>query len=311
MKFNLRALLSLDFVEVNKAQTSPIQYDNLYLVCHDNKPKDDIKAGHTLPRLGVVDISSGIYDPILLPDTDPLMKSKDLESVTWLHGNEYLACESSGKCFHVRLIHRANGYATETLRTLQLPVPKDRFFNIESVGIKRTKGDVLNNVICYDHRGGINPGEEPWSRCAPFDIETGEIGSFKETSPSDPFAIANKLNRAISDRTIGEKTGQSYFVATIDTEGSEGIPATQDNAYSFIYTVDQCIKYVDGDKIEALYVTPDEQQAIITTDNDRPNSEKICLFSLRNPNAEPICHHTIPYGIGGIAPIKKLLIPKS
>lgn len=306
MRINLSTLFGMTLIASHRSQELFSYSDSRYLVAHDNKPKEDLRAGYTLPRLGVVDIDTGHYQTVLLPDDDLLKRSRDLESLTWLFQNEYLTCESTGGCYHIDLTENAGEYTAATLQTFQLPVPKDKFFNIE--GMALAKIDSSTNVICYDHRGGIHPGEEPWSRCASYDIYNGEIGRFEEALVADPFAIPNPLNRAISDHAIGEQTGQSYFVATIDTEGSEGIAATLDKAYSFIYTKDQCIKYIDQDKVEALYITPDETTAIIATDNDRPNSEKVCQFSLFQPMSATVCH-SVPYGIGGIAPIKQNAAP--
>ncbi len=280
-------------------QPLPPITDN-FLVCHDYKSKDDAKAGYVLPRLGVIE--AGKYTEVSVLHDDPIRTAKDLESLTWLYDKRYLVCESSGKCFGVDVAFKDGTYHAVTTQTMQLPVPaKPRFYNIESISSRQTIAKDASAEFCYDHRGGIYAGEEPWTHCTTFNLMTGEIDE-NITFPEDPFAISNPLNRAISDRAIGAITGETYFVATIDTEGSKGIAATDDEVYSFIYTKDQCIKHIPGDKVEGLHINRDETIATFTTDNDRPGSEKICTFSLVTPTAEPQCSN-IPHGIGGLAPL--------
>lgn len=275
-----------------------VNEDQLFLVSHDNKPSQESKG--SLPRLGVVNSQTGGYQEVLL-NNNALSKAKDLESLKWVKQNEYLTCESAGHCFYFSINRNEKGeYLATILKQFKLHVPLDKFYNIEGVALKGAQ----NSEICWSHRGGIFAGEEPWTRCASLDLDEGKVGGFSETAVDDPFAISNKLNRAISDHAIGQKTGKDYFIATIDTEGSEGIQATTDQAYSFLYTKDSCLKLFPGDKVEALHMNPDETCAIIATDNEAAGS-KICQYSLESGELSCVdIRAGQEYGIGGIAPLK-------
>jgi hypothetical protein len=274
--------------------------DTLYLVCHDNKPDFEQKLGRPLPRLGVVDIETGKYSQVLL-NNSTLAKAKDLESLKWVKKNEYLTCESKGNCFHFSINKDQTGeYSATVHKEFKLPVPTHKFYNIEGIALKGAE----NSEICWSHRGGIFAGEEPWTRCASFDLEKGEVGKFTEQQVDDPFGVPNRLNRAISDQAIGEKTGKDYFIATIDTEGSEGIAATEDAAYSFLYTKDECLKIFPGDKVEALHINAEETSAVIATDNEAAGS-KVCTVSLIQGDSKCVdVRAGEEYGVGGIAPLK-------
>ncbi|NGX59602.1 MAG: hypothetical protein KR126chlam3_00755 [Chlamydiae bacterium] len=273
--------------------------EDLYLVCHDNKPKHDQKAGHILPRLGIVNSRNGEYTAIEVNKSNPLAQSKDLESLTWVKDNEYLVCESQGRCFHIGIEEGEEGYSASVIKQFMLPVPEGRFYNIEAVAI-RDQGA----KVCWSHRGGIYAGEEPWKRCGPIDLESGIVPSFSEEEVEDPFGILNKLNRAISDHAVGPKTGADYFMATIDTEGSEGIAATEDVAYSILYTNGQCLELFPGEMAEALSVSPDESTFTFATDNEAAGS-KICQYDLNKNSLHcSKIREGEEYGIGGIAPLR-------
>lgn len=288
--------VALGIMELTSPETNQ---DKLFLVCHDNKPKLEQKLGRTLPRLAVVDSETGEYHEVHL-NNNPLSKAKDLESLKWIKQNEYLTCESKGTCFQFSVSKNGTSeYSATVLKQFKLAIP-NKFYNIESIALKGPE----NSEICWSHRGGILAGEEPWTRCASLDLDKGQIGEFTEVQVEDPFGIPNNLNRAISDHAIGEKTGKDYFIATIDTEGSEGIDATKDQAYSFLYTKNSCLKFFPGEKVEALHINTDETFAIITTDNEDEGS-KICTFSLELDDLN--CVNVLPgeeHGIGGIAPLK-------
>lgn len=278
-----------------------IPQNEFYLVSHDNKPKYEQKLGRPLPRIGVVNSETGEYHHVQL-NGNPLSKAKDLESLNWIRQNQYLACESGGNCYQFSVNQNEEGYSAAVLNQFELPVPTDKFYNIEGVSLNGHE----NSVICWSHRGGIYQGEEPWIRCAPFDVDKGTVGEFTEMQVDDPFGIPNKLNRAISDQSIGPKTGMNYFVATIDTEGCEDIAATDDPAYSFLYTQESCLKLFPGEKVEGLYINEKETSAILATDNEAAGS-KICKYSLESGDLS--CVDVLPgeeYGIGGIAPLRLL-----
>lgn len=286
----------------------PKSLDDIFLVSHDNKPKDEVKIGHVLPRLSVVEGQE--RREVFIPEGDPIRKAKDLESLAHIGDANYLTCESSGRCFDVTLSYDGEYKAkTNEITYLKVP-PKPKFFNIESLSISLKNDDDSKYEICYDHRGGVYAGEEPWTRCADFNNSRVGMGDYVETYPEDPFSVPNKLNRAIADRSIGPISGKEYFVATIDTEGSEGIDATDDEGYSFIYTKDECIKHIPRDKVEGLYISPDETTAIYTTDNDRLGAENFCKFSLLNPLASESCF-TLDQGIGGLAPVTDIVYGSS
>ncbi len=272
---------------------------SFYLVCHDNKPKNDIKTGHPLPRLGVVNADSGEYIEVKIDENNPLRHSKDLESLVSQGGNKFITCESKGRCFNFELKQDKAGLEAVYKSQFSLPVPSDRFYNIEGIALKNE-----DSKICWSHRGGIKEGEEPWTRCASIDMKTGDVGLFVEQQMEDPFAIKNRLNRAIADHAVGSKTGADYFIGTIDTEGSEGIEAVDEEPYSILYTNYQCLKRFLGEKMEALYINPEETQAVIATDNEEAGS-KICKYGLES--GEFSCKDVRKgeeYAIGGIAPIK-------
>lgn len=280
--------------------TFAMESKDLYLVVHDNKVKQEEKIGHSLPRLGIVNIQTGDYLDIVLDPNTPLAQANDLESLQWT-SEGYIACESKGRCYQFDLHYdREKGYIAQVVRLFLLPVPTDRFFNIEAIAIREGG---MGPDLCWSHRGGIFAGEEPWTRCASLDLSTGEIGSFVESLIEDPFGTPNQLNRAISDHAIGPRSGQNYFIATIDTEGSEGIEGTSEDLYSILYTDNFGLHLFPKEKIEALFINDQESLAVLGTDNEAAGS-KVCQFSLESGFLSCVdVRKGEAFGIGGIAPL--------
>ena len=273
----------------------PSGVEDLFLVCHDNKPKLDLEAGYKLPRFGVVDVSTASYYPVRINEASPLQKTKDLESLAFVKKNRFIACQSNALCFYFEVEKQKNDYLANFISEFKLPVPENKFSNIEAITL-------LGSKICWSHRGGIYAGEEPWTRCSLIDIETAIISPFVERKVIDPFGLSNPLNRAISDHAVGHLTGTDYFIGTIDTEGSEGIESTKDQAYSILYTKYKCLEKFVNTKIEALYINLDENGIIFATDSERVVSRicsydfalKIIKWCFNLPKGQE-------YGVGGIA----------
>lgn len=269
-----------------------------FLVCHDNKPSQD----QQLPRFGIVDLTHAKYTEVhLYPDSE-LAHANDLESLQWVQDNQYIACESKGKCYQFTIDAQDNGsYVANSLKTFKLDCP-NKFYNIEGFILKQNENQT---DVCWSHRGGIYKGEEPWTRCGQLDLDQEIMTHHTETAVEDPFGIYNELNRATSDHAC-DSSGKEFLIATIDTEGSKGIAAIKQAAYSILYTHEECIDIFMDRKFEALYVDLDKQKIILATDNDNETAgAEICTYSLQTRNLDcQMLREGQEYGIGGIAPFK-------
>lgn len=299
--FNLdlpTAIASMDNLE-------PQASNSLYLVCHDHTRNHDEASGYKLPRLGIVNLATGGYETVSFAKEDPLYYSNDLEALTAFRGNEYLTCQSNGACYHFSLDSNSNGYTAKTLNVIQLPIPMNTFVHIE--GLTATYMGHNKFKICYDHRGGIYLGQNAWTRCLSY--EGMQVSNkYEETPVIAPFPVADPLHIAVADHALARQTGRSYFVGTVNMYALSqikylGIISSVNHSFSFIYTHESCIKYLDQEIVQALYVHDDETLALVATDDDRPDAEKVCQFSLQNPE-EPMLCHKIPHGMGGIASVR-------
>ncbi len=270
----------------------PIEKNPFYLVVHDNKKPMQ-------PRLAIVNAETGAYTKLELNQDSPLANAKDLESLQQIRGNEYLACESSGNCFHFALEKDGQEqYSAEIGGEIKLPLPSGKYSNIEGVALNPQKRE-----ICWSHRGGSNPGEEAWTRCAPVDLEAHKVGDFVESSAENPFAKPGPFDRPIADAAFNPKTGRLAYVASIDTETPWTNPETKANTSSIVYDANGCLVNIPGHKVEGLYIHSDGEM-ILGTDNEDAGSD-ICRYSSLSKTLK--CVEVMkgqPYGISGIVPLE-------
>jgi len=294
------------YYQMSKNPLSEVLDGKQFLVVHDNKPKNDAKAGRFLPRLALIDEKKG-YTEVKIPENSPLRASNDLESLIKRPDGSFIACQSDGKaCFQFRLRQDEDkAPVADVFRTFSLGTPKGEYTNIEGVAISPD-----SSKIYWSHRGNPDKNSE-----VPFDEQTHLTHIF-----SAPYSdIATRFTpkvAAIIDTPFAEKRvelrshadhivtpqGEHLLVAAADPEdtGTKDFPP-----FSIVHNdKDQCLNLVEGDKIEGMYLDPKTNNLYLGSDNEAEGA-RVCKVALGSPDA-PRCATVLKgqeYGISGMVQV--------